>query len=233
MPQQIAPGAVKAQELAALLQGQTEASSGEELWSTLVQLATERMLQEALEQEQAEVLGRSRYERRGATQGDRNGYEDGTLKTAEGVLRVKVPQVRGLQTPVTITTDGAPGLGKAVDAMWPRSPRIRCWFHQMQNFEQKVPPQAWPAFKALVADIRDAPTFEEGQRRCEGLLADYHGTFPEACRCLAEDTEANLNPLKVPPRHRQYVRTSHLAERLRRNAAGPKSSPICGMKRVW
>ena len=45
MPQQIAPSAVKAQELAALLQGQAEASSGEELLSTLVQLATERMLQ--------------------------------------------------------------------------------------------------------------------------------------------------------------------------------------------
>jgi len=36
---------------------------------------------------------------------------------------------RGLQTPVTITTDGAPGLCKVVDAMWPRSLRIRWWFH--------------------------------------------------------------------------------------------------------
>jgi transposase-like protein len=99
MPQKIAPSAVKAQELAALLQGQTAASSGEELLSTLVQLATERLLQDALEQAQAKMLGRSRYERRDATQGYRNGYEDGTLKTAEGVLRVKVPQVRGLEEP--------------------------------------------------------------------------------------------------------------------------------------
>jgi transposase-like protein len=83
----------------------------------------------------------------------------------------------------------------------------------MQHLEQKVPPQAWPAFKALVADMRDAPTFEEGQRRCERLLAEYPGTFPEACRCLADDTEASLNHLKVPPRHRQYVLTSNLAER--------------------
>ena len=99
MPQKIAPSAVKAQELAALLQGDTEVNSGEKWLSTLVQLATERVLQETLEQEQAEVLGRSRYERRGATSGYRNGYEEGTLKTAEGVLRVKVPQVRGMDTP--------------------------------------------------------------------------------------------------------------------------------------
>jgi transposase-like protein len=37
--------------------------------------------------------------------------------------------------------------------------------------------------------------------------------LPEACRCLAEDAEASLNHLKVPARHRQYVRTSNLAER--------------------
>src|SRR2546428_10672681 len=44
---------------------------------------------------------------------------------------------RGLQTPVTITTDGAVGLSKAVDFVWPRSLRIRCWFHKMQDLMQK------------------------------------------------------------------------------------------------
>ena len=46
MPHKIAPSAVKAQELAALLQGDTAVNSGEEWLSTLVQLATERVLQE-------------------------------------------------------------------------------------------------------------------------------------------------------------------------------------------
>ena len=78
---------------------------------------------------------------------------------------------------------------------------------------QKVPPQARPAFKALVAELWDAPTFEEGQRRLQVLLAQYQATFPEACRGLADAAEASLNHLKVPPRHRQYVRTSNLAER--------------------
>lgn len=55
---------------------------------------------------------------------------------------------RGMQTPVTITTDGASGLTKAIDAMWPKSLRIRCWFHKMQNLQQKVPAQLWPEVKA-------------------------------------------------------------------------------------
>ena len=120
---------------------------------------------------------------------------------------------RGLHTPVTITTDGAPGLIKAVDFVWPRSLRIRCWFHKMQNLAQKVPPQAWPAFKALVVDMRDAPSIEEGHRRFQQLLAQYQRTFPAACKCLEDDVEASLNHLKVPARHQQYVRTSNPAER--------------------
>src|SRR5215470_8707343 len=56
---------------------------------------------------------------------------------------------RGMRPPVTITTDGAAGLTKALDAVWPKSLRIRCWFHKRQNLEQQVPTQAGPAFKAL------------------------------------------------------------------------------------
>jgi transposase-like protein len=119
----------------------------------------------------------------------------------------------GLQTPVTITADGALGLIKVVHAMWLRSLRMRCWFHKMRHLHQRVPPQAWPAFKALVADMWDAPTYEEGQRRRQHLLAQYQDTFPEACRCLEEDAIASLNHLKVPARYRQYVRTSNLAAR--------------------
>ena len=99
MEKKIAPSERKAQELRALMEGQLEAQSGEELLSTLVRLSTERVLQEALEQEQAEVLGRGRYERRDGEGGSRNGYEAGTLKTAEGVLRVQVPPIRGREEP--------------------------------------------------------------------------------------------------------------------------------------
>jgi len=99
MEKRIAPSEQKAQALHALLEGQTEGQNGEELLSLLVRLSTERILQEALEHEQAATLGRGRYEARGERSGYRNGYENGTLKTAEGVLRVKVPQIRGQAEP--------------------------------------------------------------------------------------------------------------------------------------
>jgi putative transposase len=120
---------------------------------------------------------------------------------------------RGLPTPVTLPTDGAPGLPTALEVLGPKALRIRCWFHKMHNLQQKVPPQAWPEFKALVADLRDAPTVPEAERRRQLIVNRYQRDFPQACRCLLDDAEARLNPLYVPPRHQQYVRTSNLAER--------------------
>jgi hypothetical protein len=87
--------------------------------------------------------------------------------------------------------------------MGPRSLRMRCWFHQRQHLHQQGPPQAWPACKAFIADMRDAPTFAAGQRRQQALLAQYRDTFPEAGRCLEDDAEASLHHLQVSARHRQ------------------------------
>jgi transposase-like protein len=120
---------------------------------------------------------------------------------------------RGVQTPVTIPTDGAAGLTNAIDALWPKSLRSRCGFHKRQNLQQQVPPQAWPEFKALGADLREAPTGREAERRRHLIVTGSQRDFPEACRCLWEEGEASLNHLYVPQRPQQEVRTANLAER--------------------
>jgi transposase-like protein len=97
MTRKRAPSAQKTQELAQWLEGQSDTHSGEALWSALIRLSTERVLQEALEQAQAEALGRGRDERQPIPQGYRNGYEDGTVQTAAGVFRLPLPPGRGLR----------------------------------------------------------------------------------------------------------------------------------------
>jgi len=74
---------------------------GTNLLSALAELGVRYLAQQGLEQEQADRLGRGRYERRSSEQpgGWRNGYEDAALKTAEGEVAVRVPQVRGGQQP--------------------------------------------------------------------------------------------------------------------------------------
>ena len=134
-----------------------------------------------------------------------------SFESCREVLRDLVK--RGLRPPATITTDGAIGLTQAIDAVWPKSLRIRCWFHKMQNFRQKVPAQAWPEVKALLVDMRDAPSREKAEHRREAIVERYQPEFPELCRCLLDDADASLNHLEVPQRHQQYVRTSNLVER--------------------
>ena len=120
---------------------------------------------------------------------------------------------RGLQTPLTVTSDGAAGVTQAIDVMWPTSKRIRCWVHKMRNLKDKCPPERWAAIKAQLSDIRDAPTVEDGHHRLDAFVAQHERTFPELCRCLQTDRQATLNHLHVPHRHRIYVRTTNLVER--------------------
>ena len=111
----ITPSATKAQEIAELLDGQSDAHRGEELLSAFIRLSTERVLQETLEQEQTAALGRGRYERQEPPHGYRHGSEEGTVKTAEGVLRLQLPQVRGLREPYRSTLWAA--LGRTSDVL--------------------------------------------------------------------------------------------------------------------
>ncbi len=59
------------------------------------------------------------------------------------------PVRRGLRTPLTVTTDGAPGPIRAVEAIWLEAERIRCWVHKMRNVPDKVPQEVRPVASAL------------------------------------------------------------------------------------
>ena len=63
--------------------------------SALLSLASRVVLQEALETEQRDTLGRERYER-GSEGRYRNGYRPGRVEGAEGRVEIEVPQVRGM-----------------------------------------------------------------------------------------------------------------------------------------
>jgi transposase-like protein len=120
---------------------------------------------------------------------------------------------RGLPTPLTVTTDGAPGLMKAVEAMWPEAERIRCWVHKMQNILDKVPDEVRSELKAHLLAIRDAADHTQGQRLAQEVIAKYERSYPSAMQCLREDLQASLAHLKLPPVHRQSIRTTNLVER--------------------
>ena len=68
--------------------------------TSLVLLAAQLILEEALEGEARDKLGRERYERaEGEASGYRNGYRTGRMKTAEGMVEFAAPQLRDTPEP--------------------------------------------------------------------------------------------------------------------------------------
>jgi putative transposase len=85
------------EELRALMNGELGTAAGR---SDLVRLALRLIVEEALEGEVADALGRERYARgEGEKAGYRNGYRTGKVKTAEGAVEYAAPQVRETPEP--------------------------------------------------------------------------------------------------------------------------------------
>jgi transposase-like protein len=119
----------------------------------------------------------------------------------------------GLRVPLSITTDGAPGLIKAIDQAYPNSLRIRCSVHKTRNIKAKLPQHVAPEVLADIHTIRDAATFEQGRARMREVLAQYRDLYPSAIVCLGDDDEASLKHLRLPARLRLLVRSSIQFER--------------------
>ncbi len=84
-------------ELEELLNGSTNKGF---LLSELIKKGAAIILQELLEEEVTEFLGRGHYERqKDVNTGYRNGYEPFKIKTAEGEIYVYKPQVRNSEKP--------------------------------------------------------------------------------------------------------------------------------------
>ncbi|WP_276968562.1 IS256 family transposase, partial [Metallibacterium scheffleri] len=120
---------------------------------------------------------------------------------------------RGLKVPLSITTDGAPGLMSAVEEMWPKSLRVRCWAHKSRNVLDKVPEDARAEMKAYLAAVREAPTLDDGRQAAAALVAKFERLYPSAVRSFVDDLDASLAHLRLPAGHRKYMRTTNLIER--------------------
>src|SRR3974377_35771 len=85
------------EELTALIEGRLSTASGKD---ELVKLGTRLIVEEALEGEAGDAVGRDYYEH-GARpgQGYRNGYRPGRLKTAGGGMEDSAPQIAGRDEP--------------------------------------------------------------------------------------------------------------------------------------
>ena len=110
---------------------------------------------------------------------------------------------RGLRVPTSVTADGAPGLLNALETVWPKSLRIRCWFHWLGNIRAKLPEHAAAVVMAHVRAIRDAATLDAARATADRVINTFSREFPAAMACLADDLDALLaiTPRAAPASH--------------------------------
>jgi transposase-like protein len=141
--------------------------------------------------------------------GQRERHED-WLDLGRGLVR------RGLRAPALMVTDGAPGLIRAIEELWPAADRQRCAVHRLRNLLAKLPKD--PALHERVrtaywAALDEAVDVPDAEQRLRGLVAELARPYPSAAACLADDLPALTVHLRYPSRLRRRLRSTNLLER--------------------
>lgn len=123
-------------------------------------------------------------------------------------------KARGVNDPVLVVNDGAPGLIRAIEEVFPRSDRQRCLAHKIRNLENKVPEERWREVKAQALAAYQAASPMTARLIKEEFVKRYEREFPSATACFLDDFEACIAHLKLPIAHRRVIRTTNLLERL-------------------
>jgi transposase-like protein len=123
-------------------------------------------------------------------------------------------KARNLNDPVLISTDGAPGLIRAVEEVFPKSLRQRCLAHKMRNLEAKVSGEMWREVKGAAYAAYQAGSPKLALMAREDFVSQYEADYPSATRCFLDDFEACVAHLQLPISHRRVTRTTNLLERL-------------------
>src|SRR5206468_2280739 len=123
-------------------------------------------------------------------------------------------KTRGMNDPLLVISDGAPGLIRAIEEVFPKSLRQRCLAHRMRNLQGKVPEERWREVKAQAQAAYTAASPMLACLAKEEFVKRFERELPSATACFLDDFEACIAHLRLPIAHRRVIRTTNLLERL-------------------
>lgn len=123
---------------------------------------------------------------------------------------------RGLrgQSTQLIITDGGKGLHAALDMVYPRIKRQRCWVHKLRNLANKLRRAIQTPCLAEAKGIYLAATKRQAVKRFHRWAARWKDKAPKAVACLETDLEQLLSFFDCPREHHSKVRTTNAIERV-------------------
>ncbi len=121
---------------------------------------------------------------------------------------------RGLQTPTFLITDGAPGLERALAAMWPDVPAQRCSVHKHRNLLAHAPDKLHDEISTDYTDMIYAETAKAVQVKRRAFLRKWRLRCPAVAASLEEAGDRLFAFLRLPPSQWKSARTTNAIERL-------------------
>jgi putative transposase len=121
---------------------------------------------------------------------------------------------RDLRRPEFLIVDGAPGLEKAIAAVWNGVPLQRCTVHKHRNLLGHAPERLHEEITADYTDMIYAATAEEIEERRKAFVRKWRLRHRAVADCLEEAGDALFAFTRLPPSQWRSARTSNAIERL-------------------
>jgi putative transposase len=121
---------------------------------------------------------------------------------------------RGLRRPEFLIMDGAPGLEKALAAVWDGVPTQRCTVHKHRNLLAHAPERLHEEISADYTDMIYAATAEDLAERRKAFLRKWRLRHRAVADSLEEAGDKLFAFTRLPPSHWKSARTTNAIERL-------------------
>jgi transposase-like protein len=121
---------------------------------------------------------------------------------------------RGLRRPEFLIVDGAPGLDKAIAAVWDGVPVQRCTVHKHRNLFAHAPERLHEEITADYNDMIYAATAEEIAIRRKAFIRKWRLKHRAVADSLEEAGDRLFTFTRLPPSQWRSLRTTNAIERL-------------------
>jgi putative transposase len=121
---------------------------------------------------------------------------------------------RGLHRPEFLIVDGAPGLEKAIAAVWDGVPVQRCTVHKHRNLLAHAPERLHDEITADYTDMIYAATPEEIESRRKAFIRKWQLKHRAVADSLEEAGDRLFSFTRLPPSQWRSARTTNAIERL-------------------
>ena len=141
----------------------------------------------------------SRFTSARANSSSANSAYAGPASPSRGQTCCATANRRGMRAPVLAVGDGAPGVWKALRAVFPTTREQRCWFQVPAKVLAALPKSAHPGAKAALAEIFNAEDKEHALKAAKASEADYGAKWPRAAAKITDHLDVLLAFTTTPP----------------------------------